>query len=320
MACGSTEPNRERRAGLAVNFVDSVLIKLAGSTTRGALFDDLSLAQLLTAQYQTDTLNISAPYSAVFDRLELGVSIATPVAVRGDWSGPAPGNHVDVNLNVAGLADTSNRVDAFWSGRIVARAQVGGATVDRVGSNWPDPSGIDAQIIAALGSLPSDPAALETQRRTRYVALLKAGMVQPDALTDDVLDARLRGAGVDSVSAFMAAGGTKTIAAFNVRFTEAPSTSVTTAFPVSFALLVRDAPSISDLLYESKTVRALLAAGSKALVPDRTLPLRCTLGVAWVVPVTLFDDTAWPGADNAARRAAAGAWLAAEGIGLVTAS
>lgn len=303
-----------------MNFVDSVLVKLADATTRGSLFDDAALAQLVDAQYQTETLLVEGPYSAVFDRLELGVSIPTPVVVRGDWSGPAPGNHVDVNLSVAGLADVSNRVDAFWSGRIVAQAQVGGAAVDRVGSNWPDPSGVDAQIVAALGSLPADAVELETQRRTRYIALLKAGMVQPDALTDDVFDARLRGAGVDSVSALMAIGGTKTIAAFNVRFTAAPSTSVSTALPVSYALLVRDAPSISDLLYESKSVRALLSAGSKALVPDRALPLRCTLGVAWVVPTTLFDDTGWPGADNASRRAAAGAWLAAEGIGLVTAS
>lgn len=303
-----------------MNFVDSVIVRLSDPSTRAALFDAVALAQLLDAQYQTDTLNVSGPYSPVFDRLELGVPVATPVAVRGDWNGPTPGTHVDLHLSVSGLSDTANRVDAFWSGRIVASAQVGGASVDRVGSSWPDPGGIDAQIVAALGSLPSDPTALEAQRRTRYVTMLKAGMAQPDALTDDVFDERLRGAGVDSVGALMAASGTKAIASLNVRFTAAPSTSVTTAFPVSFALLVRDAPSISDLLYESKSVRALMSTGGKALVPDPTIPLRCTLGVAWVVPATLFDDTAWPGADNAARRAAAGTWLAAEGIGLVTAS
>lgn len=303
-----------------MDFVDSVIVKLSDPTTRASLFDDISLAQLLQAQYRTDTLNVSGPYSAVFDQLELGVSIATPVGVRGDWSGPLPGTHVDLHLTVSGLADATNRVDAFWSGRIVASAQVGGGAVDRVGSSWPDPSGIDAQIVAALGSLPSDPADLETQRRSHYIDLLKAAMTQPDALTDDVLDERLHGAGVDSVGELMAANGTKTIAAFDVRFAAGPSTSVTTAFPVSFALLVRDTPSISDLLYESKNVRALLGAGGKALAPDRTMPLRCTLGIAWIVPATLFDDTGWPGADNASRRAAAATWLAAEGIGLVTAS
>jgi hypothetical protein len=292
-----------------VNFADSVVVKLADPSTRTALFDDASLAQLLSAQYRTDMLNVSGPYSAVFDRLELGLSIVTPIALRGD-----------LNLNVTGLADSSNRVDAFWSGRIVARAQVGGAAVDRVGSSWPDPHDVDAQIVASLGSLPSDPTQLEAERRTRYVALLKAAMTQPDALTDQLFDAQLQGAGLESVGELIAAAGTKTIAAFNVRFSAAPSTSVSTALPVSFALLVRETPSISDLLYESKAVRALLAEGSKALVPDRTLPLRCTLGIAWVVPATLFDDPGWPGADNAARRAAAGAWLATEGIGLVTAS
>ena len=145
-------------------------------------------------------------------------------------------------------------------------------------------------------------------------------MTQPDALTDQLFDAQLQGAGLESVGELIGSTGTKTIAAFNVRFSAAPSTSVSTALPVSFALLVRETPSISDLLYESKAVHALLAEGSKALVPYRTLPLRCTLGIAWVVPATLFDYPGSPGADNAARRAAAGTWLATEGIGLVTAS
>lgn len=303
-----------------MNFVDSVLVKLADATTRATLFDDVSLAQLLSAQYDTTTLVVSGPYSAVFDRLELGVALASPMALRGNWNGPGSTNHVDVSLALDGLPNGTIRVDAFWTGSIVARAQVGGAAVDRVGSNWPDPHAIDTQIIAALGSLPSDPVQLETERRTRYLTLLKAGMVQPDALTDQILDERLRASGLDSVGALLAAGGTQTIAAFNVRFSAAPSTSVTTALPVAFALLVRDTPSLSDLLYDSKSVRSLLASTGKPLTPDRTLPLRNDLGVAWVVPATLFDDPTWPGADSAARRAAAGTWLAAEGIGLVIAT
>jgi hypothetical protein len=52
---------------------------------------------------------------------------------------------------------------------------------------------------------------------------------------------------------------------------------------------------------------------------------RQPLFAAWVIPGSIFDDSDWPGGQagmtadqlRTARRAAAGAWLAREGIGLV---
>jgi hypothetical protein len=279
-----------------MNFVDSVVVRLAADATRKSLFDDVSLAQLLSAQYDTDAMPLNAPYSPVFDQFELGVSLpespsANPI-----------------------------RVDGFWRGRIVARVAVGGAVVDAVHPTWPDGHGIDAQIISAMGSLPADPTTLEHERRTRYVALLKAGMAQPDALTDHVFDAALKAAKLDSVGDLLASSGTQALAALRIHFAEGSQGLIPTPLPVAFALLVRDAPSIADLLSASKSVRALLAPTGSALPSDSKLRMRFNLGVAWVVPLTLFDDTGWPGADRDARRTAAGAWLAREGIGLITAS
>src|SRR5690349_18620387 len=168
-----------------MNFVDSVIVRLAADATRTSLFDNASLAQLLSAQYDTDTMQLTAPYAPVFDQFELGVSLPE------------------------GAGANQIRVDGFWRGRIVARTAIGGSVVDEVRSSWPDGHQIDAQIISALGSLPADVVALEQERRKRYIALLKAGMAQPDALTDDRFDAALRAAGLDSVGALLAAFGTQ---------------------------------------------------------------------------------------------------------------
>jgi hypothetical protein len=279
-----------------MNFVDSVVVRLAGDATRASLFDDVSLAQLLSAQYDTNVVQVSAPYSPVFDQLELGVSL------------PDAGGANQV------------RVDGFWRGRIVARTAVGGAVVDEVHSAWPDGHNIHPHMVGALGALPRDPATLEQERRQRYKALLKAGMAQADALTDDVFNGVLTAAGVASVGELLAAQCTRALAALRIHFTEGSATLVPTPLPVSFALLVRDSPSIADLLSASKAVRALLAPTGNGLPSDPKRQIRFNLGVAWLVPLTLFDDPGWPGADRDARRTAAGAWLAREGIGLVTAS
>jgi hypothetical protein len=303
-----------------MNFADSVLIRLAGTATRTAVFDDVALAQMLSAQYDTDAMPLSGPYSAVFDRLELGVSLTSPVTIAGALDGPRAGERANLSLALNGLASSTVRVDALWKGRIVARATIGGGSVDQVKTSWPDVHAIDAQIVTALGSLPADPTQLEHERRTRYMTQLQAGMSYGAALTDAEFDADLREAGVDSVGALIASGGTNAFGTISLRFAAAPATQVSTALPVSFALLVRDALSISDLLNESKSVRTLLAPTTNALDYDRNMPARFSVGVAWVVPAATFDDAAWPGSDNAARRAAAGAWLAQEGIGLVTTS
>jgi hypothetical protein len=65
-------------------------------------------------------------------------------------------------------------------------------------------------------------------------------------------------------------------------------------------------------------VREQMEAAAHGRPDDPQLrPLRNVL-VVWVVPQTLFQDNDWPGADAAARRQAAGDWLAREGIGLAT--
>jgi hypothetical protein len=89
--------------------------------------------------------------------------------------------------------------------------------------------------------------------------------------------------------------------------------------PVSAALLIRDKGFVvGELVALSKELRDRLMAHG-AVQPAGSGPrLKRAVVPVWVVPLTTFDDAGWPGATPAVRRAAAGTWLAREGIGLVT--
>jgi hypothetical protein len=97
---------------------------------------------------------------------------------------------------------------------------------------------------------------------------------------------------------------------------------------VAAALLVRDAAgfSLAGLLADSRAVAERLAPLGLERPADPTLRLRRPVAVVWVLPSSVFDDADWPGGGAAGltpiqrrtlRRAAAGTWLAAAGIGLV---
>ena len=113
-----------------------------------------------------------------------------------------------------------------------------------------------------------------------------------------------------------------------VTYTEpATGTGTLKPLPVVVAMLVRDAGfSVADLLARSQALRERLRPLGLERPADPALKLRHPIVVAWIVPAAVFEDEGWPGAEDEttpakqreARRAAAAAWLAREGIGLLT--
>jgi hypothetical protein len=303
-----------------MNYVDTTLLKLADPAQRAGVFNDVGLAQMLSALYDTSTMQTSAPYSPIFDTFELGVPVARAAAFDGYWQSQDGSSRMDARFELTGLFDVSPiRVDALWQGRIVANVALAGSTLTAVGLRWPDAGTIDAQIVAALGSLPSDPVTLETQRRTRYMAELEASMKQPSALTDPIFDSLLASVGARSVGDVIAARGTANFAVGQITFSDPgqPRAAVD-LLPVSAALMISDTGfSIADFLMQTKIVRTQLEPLGLGVSVDPKYPLRTQFLIVWVVPAAVFDDTGWPGASPDLRIAAAGTWLASEGIGLV---
>ncbi len=312
-----------------MNFVDYTLTRLADDDTREALFDQDALEQLLAAAYDADEVSFDAPFVPLFERLSLGISLNRRSSIEGRWGELTDPQRNLLQVQWDGDSNAPLRVDALWQGAIAV--QVGGSQsrVERVASGWPDVSTIDADIIASLGALPADPAALDLARRTRVLALWRAGALQPDAFTDATLDAQLKFVGAASVSELITRDqrefGNATL---QVAFSDPQATAPELKpMPICAAMLIRDAPiDVAGMLADSRRMRELLQAQGAERPPQYSAIGQVPVVIAWVVPATVFDDPDWPGGtagataaqNNAQRRLAASRWLSREAIGLMT--
>jgi hypothetical protein len=304
-----------------VEFADRVLVQLADPSLRGALFDDMSLAQLIAAAYDESQFIVDGPFEPVFDSLRIGIPVPRIATFDGYWCPTGTAQKVDMRLQGTGFCDSFPvRVDALWHGHIVARRTLSSAIISQLTTTWPDLASVDATIAQDLGALPADPAQLEAERRARVLARLRAGLSQPDALTDVAFDHWLERSGASSVGELVTAfGGILNPATVALQFsTNGTEELLAEALPITVALLIRNAPvSLADLLMQSKQVRQPLSAAGLGATARAALPLKEPLLIGWMLPTSVFEDTDWPGADATARRANAGAWLAHEGIGLM---
>jgi len=312
-----------------VNFVDTTLLRLSDPQSRAQVFDDASLQQIASAAYDSDTMSIQGPFQPVFDDFRLGYGIPKLSLLEGSWNPVGGVEKIEARFFASGFGNNSaSRVDALWRGSIIARTVPDDSRIKEVAIRWPALATIDADIIAALGALPGDPAALETERRTRLIDRIRATFSHPAGLTETILNEVLRKIGATSVSDLLT-HYLGTIEGGGVQVRMSPPDNVPPSpkpLPIAAVLLIRDAGfSLADLLAESKVLRERLDSIGLEPPPDRSLKLREPLLVLWLVPATVFDDAGWPGAGGGmagnaardARRATAGKWLAREGIGLV---
>jgi hypothetical protein len=313
-----------------MDFVDQTIVRLADPAQRAALFDQTALEQITMAAYDGGVMGVNGPYTALFDQLQLGVGGAPVRSLQGTWRPVGSSEYTEAHFSLAGMTPpTDRRIDALWRGAITAQFGQLGEPITALKVTWLQLGRIDAEIIAARGSLPTDPDQLEQARRAQLISDMRADLDQPNALSDAVFDRWLSGLGATTVSELVdRLGGMSAGATMQVSFApQAPAGASPQLLPLAAPMLVRDAAgfSLATLLCESKQVRARVEELGFALSDDDRTRARHAVVVIWIVPASLFDDTDWPGATAgltpaqqiAARRGVAGAWLAEEGIGLV---
>ena len=151
-------------------------------------------------------------------------------------------------------------------------------------------------------------------------------MAQPELLTESAFDAWLAQIHVSSVGelvAYQKAGLGSGVLQVEMSVPDPNQLPVPTTLPIAAAVVIRDAGfSVAQLLMESKMVREQLAEQGIAVPTRNSLPALNPFLIVWVIPLTVFDDTAWPGtgvtteALRASRRHNAGMWLGPEGIAI----
>jgi hypothetical protein len=303
-----------------MNFVDSIFVRFADPGLRAALFDDVTLAQLVSAAYDPAALDVGGPFTPIFDDVQLGVGASVIGRMDGAWGVSGASVRTEARFDFAGFGILPTvRVDALWRGAIVARTTPDTAPVSAVDFDWVALGGIDSEIIAALGALPTQPDVLETERRTRLGQRLAQSFAQPTLVTPERVDQWLRDVGASTAGEFLSSMATVTRPA-HARLTFARPSDVATPrrLPMTVGFLIRDAGfSLSELVWESRLARDRLEPSGVERPRNGAPRPHHSIVIGWVVPATVFDDTDWPGATRDARRAAAGQWLAREGIGLV---
>lgn len=312
-----------------MNYEDAILVRLADPSSRASIFDQLALEQLLNIAYDPELVPVEGPFEPVFTEFTLGFNPSNFGKMEGGWNTIDGANRTEAKFQLFGIGgSTMPRVDALWRGEIIARTVPAVSRITNIQTDWPSLGNIDDEIVAALGGLPADGAALEAERRNRLLAKIRATLNQPDAFTVEALDKWLSDLQVESVSDFL----TRlkgTVQSGGVQVTFSPPNSLQSSprrLPIDAALLIRDQGfSVAELLMESKFILAQLEPHGLERSPDVSFPMRKPLLIIWVVPISLFDDPDWPGgvdgstpeAARSARRRTAGQWLAREGIGLV---
>jgi hypothetical protein len=308
-----------------MKFEDAFVVKLATPGVRETLFDDAALEQFIASVYDTSFVSVQGPFQAVFDELQLGMSLPRTGTADGEWGFLGSSEKTALNLKLNGASGDPVQVDAFWRGFIVTRSSQPAGVVKSVSTSLPDPSAIDAAILQALGALPAG-AALEQERRARLTAMLKGAVGDPAIVTDAEIDRLLSSAGAASVGDYFdRVRGEAVIGTIKVAFEEkAAPPPAPRPLPIAAAILVRDGTfSVRELLAESRSVRDQLENAGLGRAEGGLRRLRDLL-VIWVVPATVFDDADWPMDQQGvppdgrrdARRTTAAKWLADQGIGL----
>ena len=156
-----------------MDYVDFTLIRMADPATRASLFDEETLEQMAVAAYGDEAATLTGPYQPVFQEMEIGLSVPSRSTIDGWWN--AGTTHNEGRFVLAGIGrDSFVRVDALWRGGIIARVTPATGRITEEISEWPDPSRIDEEIIAALGGLPVDAVTLEKERRDRFIARIRS--------------------------------------------------------------------------------------------------------------------------------------------------
>jgi hypothetical protein len=324
-----TSVKADRREGVpVVNFVDRTFVTLGDPATRPDVLDSEALEVILGVAYDPDGLAIEGPFTAVFEDFRMGFTVTPRATLEGAWTSAGGTQRSDALFRIAAAhAHDAPRIDALWRGAIAARGIAGVDRIERVTGAMASLRGIDDEIASALGSLPTDPAALETARRDALLTRLRAHADQPAAISDATLERWLRGTGARSASELLErARGIGHGGTFELTYS-APASGAASprSFPVTVGLLVRDADvSIAALLGETKIVRERLEQSGLEMPTEPMLRRRQAVVIAWVVPDAVFDDADWPGggtgtpaAQRALRIRAAQAWLQHEGVALV---
>lgn len=303
-----------------MDIASEIVVLLADPSARPTVLTADALLAVATAAYDLDPALVTDPVTAVFDRFDVAVPLRSQVTAMAQFR--RTGEPIPWEVSAAWDTGTPPppAADAVWAGSVVVRTATVTDTIVGVTTSQPD---LDAAFATAIAGLPAGATSDQVRAALR-------GAARTDlALTDTELDALLSIVGTDDPQALgRDVGGRDTVTAglqMSPAGQDPPPAPV--ALPVLVAFVAGDATtSPRDLLRATPVARLGTAGYTVAAVPAGAPTRLVERLVCWVVPGATFDDPGWPGAtagqsaadQRAARLAAARAWLAGQGVAVIT--
>ncbi|HEX3931747.1 MAG TPA: hypothetical protein VHW64_13660 [Nocardioides sp.] len=100
---------------------DQTLIRVADPATRTGLLTAEGLLAVAAACYDIDLAQVVGEATAVFDRVDLAVTVSTAVSATGRAGRAMDAAPVEASLQVQGLVAPAPGADAVWLGSVVVR-------------------------------------------------------------------------------------------------------------------------------------------------------------------------------------------------------
>lgn len=159
---------------------DAALLQLADPTQRAALLGSDDLVQVALASYAIDAGTVVGDTTAVFDQLDLTVTLVTDVQASYRWGRATDPLATEGTATLSGLAAPQPGADAIWVGSVVVRTSGGDGVITAA-----DPSDTghtaDGEDHLAVGLTFSAPTAVVPATPPLVLPVVVAFLVAADA-------------------------------------------------------------------------------------------------------------------------------------------
>jgi hypothetical protein len=111
---------------------DQTLLRLADPSGRDSLLTSDGLLAIASTCYAVDPGTVVGDTTAVYDRVDLAVTVSPNIDAIGRWGRPTDPLPVEGSASITGLVAPSPGADAIWAGSVLVRTAGGDGTIDAV--------------------------------------------------------------------------------------------------------------------------------------------------------------------------------------------
>jgi hypothetical protein len=108
---------------------DQTLVRLADPSARDAVLSSDALLAIATTCYAIDSESVAGDTTAVYDRIDLAVTVSPSVAATARWGRSSDPLLAEGSAQLTGLVAPTPGADAVWAGSVVVRTAGGDGTI-----------------------------------------------------------------------------------------------------------------------------------------------------------------------------------------------